>query len=55
MEFLQALIPGIRLCFNAGMNIGTTLFKELIVMFAPMTERSSDYLFGLSVGDNLGF
>ena len=55
MQFLNALIPGICLCFEGGMNSGAALFKESEIMPSSFGLCGADDTPGFSLGNYLCF
>ena len=55
MQFLNALIPGICLCFESGMNSGAALFKKSEIMPSSFGLCGAYNSSGFSLSDYLCF
>jgi hypothetical protein len=55
MQFLNALIPGICLCFEGGMNSGAALFKKSEIMPSSFGLCGTENTLGFSLGNYLRF
>lgn len=55
MQLLNALIPGICLCFEGGMNSGAALFKESEIVPSSFGLCGAENAPGFSLGNYLCF